>query len=129
MSLKVGVIGVGGIARSHMPGWAASEDAEVVAGGDISEAALQAWGAQYNVGRLETDVAALIDRFAWGRSSAVACCEQCGEMQAGERVLTARRCSWSDSPQSCWLDAHDVALRCEAAGQSFRLTQYSRRHD
>ncbi len=61
MSLKVGVIGVGGIARSHMPGWAASEDAEVVAGGDISEAALQAWGAQYGVGRLETDVAALIN--------------------------------------------------------------------
>ena len=61
MSLKVGVIGVGGIARSHMPGWAASEDAEVVAGGDISEAALQAWGAQHNVGRLETDVAALIN--------------------------------------------------------------------
>ena len=61
MSLKVGVIGVGGIARSHMPGWAASEDAEVVAGGDISEAALQAWGAQFGVGRLETDVAALIN--------------------------------------------------------------------
>ena len=61
MSLKVGVIGVGGIARSHMPGWASSEDAEVVAGGDISEAALQAWGAQFGVGRLETDVAALIN--------------------------------------------------------------------
>ena len=61
MSLKVGVIGVGGIARSHMPGWAASEDAEVVAGGDISEAALQAWGAQFGVARLETDVAALIN--------------------------------------------------------------------
>ena len=37
MTLKVGVIGVGGIARSHMPGWAASEHAEVVAGSDISE--------------------------------------------------------------------------------------------
>ena len=84
--------------------------------------------------RLQQPVALLrmtldADRFAWGRSSAVACCEQCGEMQAGERALTARRCGWSDSLQTCWLDAHDVALRCEAAGQSFRLTQYSRRHD
>jgi len=59
MSLKVGVIGVGGIARSHMPGWEASEDAEVVAGSDISEAALQAWGAEHGIARLEQDPAAL----------------------------------------------------------------------
>ncbi len=59
MTLKVGVIGVGGIARTHMPGWAASEDAEVVAGSDISEPALQAWGEQNGITRLETDPAAL----------------------------------------------------------------------
>ena len=34
--LKVAVIGVGGIAHTHMPGWKASPDAEVVAGADIS---------------------------------------------------------------------------------------------
>ena len=34
--LKVGVIGVGGIARSHFPGWEASEHAEIVAGSDIN---------------------------------------------------------------------------------------------
>ncbi len=61
MSLKVGVIGVGGIARAHMPGWAASEDAEVIAGSDISEAALQAWGQDNGVSRLETDPAALFN--------------------------------------------------------------------
>ena len=59
MSLKVGVIGVGGIARTHMPGWAASEHAEVIAGSDISEAALQAWGAENGISRLESDPAAL----------------------------------------------------------------------
>lgn len=59
--LKVGVIGVGGIARTHMPGWAASEHAEVVAGADISEAALQRWGALNGITRLETDPAALIN--------------------------------------------------------------------
>lgn len=52
--LKVGVIGVGGIARTHMPGWAASPQAEVVAGCDIDEPVLQAWGAQHNVAKLVT---------------------------------------------------------------------------
>ncbi len=33
--LKVGVIGVGGIAGSHMPGWQASEHAELAAGSDL----------------------------------------------------------------------------------------------
>ncbi|MBN1935197.1 MAG: Gfo/Idh/MocA family oxidoreductase, partial [Anaerolineae bacterium] len=59
--LKVGVIGVGGIARTHMPGWEASELAEVVAGADVSEAALERWGKQHSVARLETNSAALID--------------------------------------------------------------------
>ena len=59
--LKVGVIGVGGIARTHMPGWEASEHAEVVAGADISEAAAQAWGEKYGIGRVVTDSSELID--------------------------------------------------------------------
>ena len=58
-TLNVGVIGVGGIAGSHMPGWEASPHTEVVAGSDVSEAALKRWGAKYNVSRLETDPAAL----------------------------------------------------------------------
>jgi predicted dehydrogenase len=53
--LQVGVIGVGGIARTHMPGWEASEHAEVVAGADISEAALERWGKTYGIDRLVTD--------------------------------------------------------------------------
>ena len=53
--LKVGVIGVGGIARTHMPGWEASEHAEVVAGADISEAALERWGETHGIDRLVMD--------------------------------------------------------------------------
>ena len=52
--LNVGVVGVGGINRTHMPGWAASEHAEVVAGADLSEAALKMWGQKYGVGNLTT---------------------------------------------------------------------------
>src|SRR5690606_15017325 len=61
MTLKVGVIGVGGIARTHMPGWAASPHAEVVAGSDISEAALQKWGADNGVKKLSTKAEDIIN--------------------------------------------------------------------
>ena len=59
--LKVGVIGVGGIARTHMPGWQATEHAEVVAGSDIRDEALQSWGQEHGVDRLYTDPSDLID--------------------------------------------------------------------
>ena len=39
--LKVGIVGVGGIARTHIPGWEASSEAELVAGSDVSEDALR----------------------------------------------------------------------------------------
>ena len=53
--LKVGVIGVGGIARTHIPGWMASEDAELVAGCDMNAEVLQAWGKEHGVTKLYTD--------------------------------------------------------------------------
>jgi predicted dehydrogenase len=60
-SLKVGVIGVGGIAKSHMPGWEASQNAEVVAGADLSQDALDGWSSKYNVASTSTDVADLLN--------------------------------------------------------------------
>lgn len=54
-TLKVAVIGVGGIAKTHMPGWEASEQAEVVAGSDVSAQALEAWGQTHGVSRLAAD--------------------------------------------------------------------------
>jgi predicted dehydrogenase len=58
-TLKVGVIGVGGIAKTHMPGWAASPDAEVVAGCDLNEAVLQDWGKVHGVKQLVSNPADL----------------------------------------------------------------------
>jgi len=60
-TLKVGVIGVGGIARTHMPGWAASEYAEVVAGSDVDANALAAWGVANGIEGLSTDPSELIN--------------------------------------------------------------------
>lgn len=53
--LKVGVIGVGGIARTHIPGWMASEDAELAAGSDVSQEVLEAWGQEHGVQKLYAD--------------------------------------------------------------------------
>jgi predicted dehydrogenase len=54
-TLKVGVIGVGGIAKTHMPGWAASSHAEVIAGSDINDKGLEDGGKQHGVTRLAAD--------------------------------------------------------------------------
>ncbi len=51
-SLKVGVIGVGGIAATHMPGWAASPYAEVISGADPNPVALVEWGKKWDVPKL-----------------------------------------------------------------------------
>ena len=53
--LKVGIVGVGGIARTHIPGWRASEHAELVAGSDVSEEVLNDWGEQQGVEKLYTN--------------------------------------------------------------------------
>ncbi|HSV85973.1 MAG TPA: Gfo/Idh/MocA family oxidoreductase [Levilinea sp.] len=50
--LKVGVVGVGGIARLHMPGWDQSPHAEVVVGCDTDPNMLENWGKQFSIKRL-----------------------------------------------------------------------------
>ena len=57
--LKVGIVGIGGIASQHVPGWHASDDADLVAGCDIDAPALERWGAEHGIDRLHTDVGAL----------------------------------------------------------------------
>jgi predicted dehydrogenase len=59
--LKVGVIGVGGIAATHMPGWIDSPYTEVVAGCDVAEGALQTWGTKYGVEKLTTKTEDLLN--------------------------------------------------------------------
>ncbi|MFH1571525.1 MAG: Gfo/Idh/MocA family oxidoreductase [Gemmatimonadota bacterium] len=58
--LKVGIIGVGGIARTHVPGWQASEHAELVAGADIGEEVLRKWGKDNGIERVYTNPKELI---------------------------------------------------------------------
>jgi predicted dehydrogenase len=51
-ALKVGVIGVGGIAGTHFPGWNASPLAEMVAFADVNPAALKRRGKEQGVKQL-----------------------------------------------------------------------------
>src|SRR5437879_5104404 len=50
--LKVGVIGVGGIAGTHFPGWKESPDAELYALADVIPDVLQRVGEKQDVERL-----------------------------------------------------------------------------
>ncbi|MCW5933769.1 MAG: Gfo/Idh/MocA family oxidoreductase [Fimbriimonadia bacterium] len=59
-TLKVGVIGVGGIARTHYPGWKESPHAELVAFADINSEILQRMGEREGITRLYEDPAQLI---------------------------------------------------------------------
>jgi predicted dehydrogenase len=58
--LNIGIIGVGGIAKAHMPGWIDGDRTTVVAGADLDEAALTAWGDQHDVARRYADAMQLI---------------------------------------------------------------------
>jgi predicted dehydrogenase len=47
--LKVGIIGMGGIANSHAGGWAAAPNAELVAGSDVNTAVFPRWQQEYGL--------------------------------------------------------------------------------
>jgi len=49
--LKVGIIGLGGIANTHVPGWQASEYAELTAGADIRPEVFDTWKQKYGVAK------------------------------------------------------------------------------
>lgn len=53
--LKVGVVGVGGIARTHFPGWRESPHTEMVAFSDLNPAILERVGAEQEITRLYND--------------------------------------------------------------------------
>jgi predicted dehydrogenase len=59
-SLKVGVIGVRGIANTHFPGWRDSAHAELVALADVDSEVLDRQGKALGIGKLYTDPYSLV---------------------------------------------------------------------
>lgn len=58
--LKVGMIGLGNIAHTHVPGWEASPDAELVAGCDINPDVFPVWSEKHGLTRVYEDALDLI---------------------------------------------------------------------
>ncbi len=58
--LTVGIIGLGGIAHTHVPGWQASPHARLVAGADLNTSVFPDWQTRYGVTRLYASAADLI---------------------------------------------------------------------
>ena len=59
---RVGIIGCGGIARSHLRGYGEVAGAEVVAGADPSPEARDRWAREYGVPRLYATAEELLER-------------------------------------------------------------------
>jgi predicted dehydrogenase len=59
--LRVGFIGMGGIAHTHVPGWQASPFTEVVAGSDINPKVFPLWKKKYGITRFYEKPADLIN--------------------------------------------------------------------
>jgi predicted dehydrogenase len=59
--LKVGFIGLGGIAHTHVPGWKASPYTEVVAGSDINPDVFPEWKEKHGLTKFSTDPAEIIN--------------------------------------------------------------------
>ena len=131
MNLKVGVIGVGGIARTHMPGWQASQHAEVVAGSDVSEGALASWGAEHGVGKLCADPAAL---FADPDIDIIDVCTpnmyhaplSIAALEAGKNVICEKPLAPTPGDIERMIEARDRSGKLLMTAQHFRFEGKSR---
>jgi predicted dehydrogenase len=129
--LKVAMIGIGGIARTHMPGWQASEHAEVVAGVDINPNALQAWGAQNGVSRLYNDPA---EAFADKEIDIVDLCVPnmlhaplaIAAMKAGKHVICEKPLAPTPELIRKMIKTRDETKRTLMTAQHFRFAGVSR---
>lgn len=58
--LGVGLVGLAGIARTHIPGWEASPHAEIRGACDINQNVLESWGNTHRVSQLTTETNELL---------------------------------------------------------------------
>jgi predicted dehydrogenase len=124
--LRVGVIGVGGIARTHMPGWAASEHAEVVAGSDVSAEALARWGQEHGVTKLHADPEALfndadIDVIDVCTPSMYHAPLSIAALEAGKHVICEKPLAPTPDDIRSMIDARDRSGKMLMTAQHFRF--------
>ena len=131
MALKVGIIGVGGISRSHLPGWSASQHAEVVAGSDVVEEALKEWGATNGVDRLYNDPAAL---FADSDIDIIDVCTpnmyhaplSIAALEAGKHVICEKPLAPTPGEVQRMIEARERSGKMLMTAQHFRFEGHSK---
>ena len=130
-TLKVGIIGVGGISGSHLPGWAASEHAEVVAGSDIREDVLRSWGQNQGISKLYTQAA---DLFSDSDLDIIDICTPnmyhaplaIAALEAGKHVICEKPLAPTPGQVREMIEARDRAGRMLMTAQHFRFQDSSR---
>ncbi|MEM7737655.1 MAG: Gfo/Idh/MocA family oxidoreductase [Deinococcota bacterium] len=129
--LNVGVIGVGNINRKHMPGWLASEHAEVIAGADINDIALQSWGDEYGIRNLSTNVQDILG------NKDIDIIDICtpnmyhlplviASLEAGKHVICEKPLAPTPADIAQMIDARDRSGKLLMTAQHFRFTSASR---
>lgn len=129
--LKVGVIGVGGIARTHFPGWKQSPHTELVAFADIRPEALKQAGEAEGVTRLYADPQELI------RSKDIDIVDVCtpnmyhapltvAALQAGKHVICEKPLAPTPAEIRQMIAARDASGKLLMTAQHFRYTGAAR---
>lgn len=129
-TLKVGVVGVGGIARSHMPGWEKSDLAEVVAGTDVFEEPLKEWGEKHNVTKLTTRFEDLledkdIDIIDVCTPSAYHAPQSIAALKAGKHVICEKPLAPTPAEVREMIAARDESGKLLMTAQHMRFHGYS----
>ncbi len=134
--LKVALIGIGGIARTHVPGWQASEHAELVAAVDINPNALADFGKAHNITRLYTDAR---DVFADRDIDIIDVCTpnmlhaplSIAALKAGKHVICEKPLAPTPQLIKQMIKARDASKKLLMTAQHFRfsgVSQAMKRH-
>jgi predicted dehydrogenase len=112
--LKIGIIGTGGISHMHMLGYKALGNVEVTAACDLDKGRLEAYGKQYDIGRLYTDYNEMLKKeeldgvsiCTWNNSHAPIAI---AALEAGKNVLCEKPMSMSVKEAEAMKTAADKA--------------------
>jgi len=126
--LKVGVIGVGGIAATHFPGWKASPHAELVAFSDPFESVLIKTAAEHNITKTyvkpedliadpDIDVIDICTPSAYHAPLAIAA------LEAGKHVICEKPLAPTPADIDAMIAARDKSGKLLMTAQHFRFQQ------
>lgn len=125
---KVGVIGCGGISRTHTRGFNRLESVEVVAGADISQETVDKWGEEFGVSARYTDFREMLEKenpdivsvCTWAKSHAEAA------IASAENGAIAVLC---EKPMCLSLGEADAMIdACEKNGTKLAIGHHHRFH-